>query len=357
MSLIVDEWEYLAQGGRHVVFRYRGGGTVWKNKVVRFLKCTGRSQEEDIQEVTGTIEWLRKDMVPMVKDAIDVPRYIAVSREVTIEFSRLCGCKLAAAADYMPDYTACDILVEIKPKKGVLFTSNSWDDRGNYLPSGDPLRKLCCKHCMQQSLKLGKGKINTISSFCPMQLFHGGIENAFQGMFAVPQNSLLLRKNGVLVDPTTIGIVERHDITSQAQEALEQSGILNTLSEIQRIIPLDIETIHQARNRGSLEITYSTSERTTCLASSMRLGSLKPPVYEDEDISMPINTTTLPMSQVLERYFISRSAQDTSIMIQLHRGCNSSVKIVDLDKKPPRKYDLWVGQDKNLVSVFRASLP
>eukprot|EP01064_Diplonema_japonicum_P014741 TRINITY_DN2242_c2_g2_i1.p1 TRINITY_DN2242_c2_g2~~TRINITY_DN2242_c2_g2_i1.p1 ORF type:complete len:367 (+),score=59.37 TRINITY_DN2242_c2_g2_i1:53-1153(+) len=356
--LDVAEWEYLAQGGRHVVFRHTGDSKEWKGNVVRFLKASGVSREADEKEVAETIEWLKREMLADVEGCMDVPAAVKVGEGVAEAFSKLCGEELAAAADTMPDYTICDILLEVKPKKGVIFTTDSWCDRGVFIPSGDTLRKKCCKHCMQQSLKLGKGKIQTVSSFCPCNLFQGSTEASLRHMFEVPQNSLSIRINGDLADPTSIPKDAQTRMINEAMIGLRTSNVLSKLLTIQRRIPLDIESIHRARQRKSVTIHYAPSERIACDAEGLRSGSAALPSGYEETRPLPDTVKTVTLKEATESYFISRSAQDCSIMIQLFNDPSVApiCRIIDLDKKPSRKYDFWYAQDRNLVSAFRDSI-
>eukprot|EP01059_Diplonema_ambulator_P017391 TRINITY_DN2938_c0_g3_i2.p1 TRINITY_DN2938_c0_g3~~TRINITY_DN2938_c0_g3_i2.p1 ORF type:complete len:387 (+),score=118.48 TRINITY_DN2938_c0_g3_i2:368-1528(+) len=352
------EWEYLAQGGRHVVFRYKGDRPEWVDNVVRFLKAVdGVGAEEDRIEVLETIEWLKREMVGEVGECMDVPVPVDVLHGEEKGFSELCGVELAAAADTMPDYTKCDILVELKPKKGVIFTTEAWCDKQEHIPSGDTLRKKCCKHCMQQSLKLGKGKISKVSKYCPVNLFQGDAEKELRHMFDVPQNSLTVRVGGELVDPAATVGEARDAVVKKTLVGLRKSKVLERLLRLQRRIPLDIESIHRARQRKSTHISFVPSEVGTCHAATLRSQSTDlTPGYEEPKEYPTLDTSTVSLSKAVESYFISRSAQDCSVMVQLYEDRSPRCRIIDLDKKPYRKYDFWYAQDRNLVSAFRESV-
>ncbi|KAJ9463926.1 Inositol-pentakisphosphate 2-kinase [Diplonema papillatum] len=357
------DWEFLEQGGRHAVFRYKGTAAEWVGLVIRFLKCTGREEEEDRRECSETLLWLQRVVWAHVKSHVDIPQYTPVSRTVAKAFSELGAVKLSPAADAMPDYTRCDILVEIKPKKGTIFTSHAWCDKGELLRT-DPLRKTCCKHCMQQSMKRVKGKISAVSRFCPVHLYQGDRRRAIESMFGQPQNTLLIRENGERVDPTEIPVERRDEIVDRTMAALEETRILGTLLDLQRCIPLDIDVLHTARQRCSKTISYLPLESTTCLASELReqadLPDTLPSSVPSEPSCLPAGNpalVTISTAVAVERYFMSRSAQDASVMVQLFNDGRPTVcRIIDLDRKPKRKYEFWYAQDQTVLSVFRQEL-
>ena len=362
-----DEWVYLGKGMRHTVFRYVGDSALWKGVVVRFIRSSG-DDCSDVKHCFRSLEWLEDVVMPSIGACLDLPLPRHVDRATADLFGDKAGHPLASAADIMPDYSDCDVLVEIKPKKGVIFSTNAWCDQGEPIHAHDVLSRQCCRHCMQQVTKKEKGKIREISLYCPVKLYQGQVDTALREMFACPQNNLIVRKRGRRVPCEDLGEEETNQLLARVGTALEESNVLPRLLGLSRRVPLDIDALEQARERGSKTITYVHNEQTCCLANEVRLGEF----CAEELKGMPEHTPDSPISdrqanlspekmtvnvqKAIDAYFIARSAQDCSVMVMLFDNKSTVTKVIDMDQKPQRKYDRWYDQERRITKTYRATL-
>ena len=358
-SLKVEEWDFFAKGQAHAVFRYVAGdaSSAWNGLVVRFVRNSGGPDNfaSDIEHCFHAIEWLREKMFCTVGDCMDLPVPATVTPEVAAQFTEKAGMSLAPAFDIMPDYSQCDLLVELKPKKGVIFASDAWCDQDEELTIHDPLLSQCCKHCIQQTTKVASGRFDTRSLYCPVTLFEGKIDEAFHNLFQVPQNNLRIFKDGKDMDLPSIPREEQERITAECKTALTATNMLDRVLTLMRAIPLDIAVLHEAKDKGSETIAYIHKEETLCRVQEMSEAG-GPASTEVTTREVTETKTVVPLQDAIDAYFISRSAQDASIMIQLFKDKPPQAKIIDLDKKSDEKFKFWKQQEQDLVSAFKSSL-
>ncbi|CAH1155832.1 unnamed protein product [Phaedon cochleariae] len=125
--------------------------------------------------------------------------------------------------DYLPFKMSEDTFaIEIKPKQAWRSLSEK------HFPA--------CVFCMNQYMKLGNKRINTISGYCPEDLFSGDVskmKNAIKCLIKVPQNNFRVFKNGILVygeqtKPEFFNIV--HSLFSNIDDKLDR--LIDEFSEL-----------------------------------------------------------------------------------------------------------------------------
>lgn len=82
------------------------------------------------------------------------------------------------------------VFIEIKPKCGFLPQRSC---------NSNPIKTKVCRFCMHQVTKLKMGKINTASSYCPLNLFSNHVccvRYALSSLFKTPQNNLNVYVDG-----------------------------------------------------------------------------------------------------------------------------------------------------------------
>ncbi|XP_077488184.1 inositol phosphate kinase 1 isoform X1 [Amblyomma americanum] len=85
--------------------------------------------------------------------------------------------------------------IEIKPKQGFLPSPHD-------LPLKHQVRASVCRFHLAQTLKVTKGRISSLSMYCPLDLFSGcprRMRNALKELLYHPQNNLRIFKNKELV--------------------------------------------------------------------------------------------------------------------------------------------------------------
>jgi inositol-pentakisphosphate 2-kinase len=165
--------------------------------------------------------------------------------------------------------------VEIKPKWGVMCRSHLVH------VDNHALKHRVCRYCMHQRLKLCKGDIRRVSTFCPIDLFatHNPlrVRRALLGLIQDPQNNFKVFVNGELVwsgegsaDAPIAGlaaVLRRHPLPrirqhtgsivgndddgslidnfiDIVQQCLLDSTVLPSIQRLQLLDKLDVEIVH-----------------------------------------------------------------------------------------------------------------
>ncbi|KAL9641504.1 hypothetical protein ABK040_013426 [Willaertia magna] len=126
--------------------------------------------------------------------------------------------------------------IEIKPKWGMICTSEFINDRNK------PTKYENCRYCMHQHLKLKEGSVNSVSSFCPTNLYSTNKERvkiALINLILNPQNNMRLYINGQLKwfgDKHQNSNVNSTEMTNYYIEWLERLVIENGMKSLDEFI-------------------------------------------------------------------------------------------------------------------------
>ncbi|KAG0207719.1 Inositol-pentakisphosphate 2-kinase [Mortierella sp. GBA30] len=155
------------------------------------------------------------------------------------------------------------VAVEIKPKWGFLSKSN-------FIRKDHEIKKRKCRFCMYQHHKINAGQEQTLSEYCPINLFSTSkllVHDSLDALAQTPQNNLRLFVNGkqqpvnsgamfqILAEPS-MERIERQDnpsrtiqpttLTDVLTNVLIESPLLKRLGRLQQALDsLDVETIHR----------------------------------------------------------------------------------------------------------------
>ncbi|KAF9203343.1 Inositol-pentakisphosphate 2-kinase [Haplosporangium sp. Z 27] len=290
----VQYWKYRAEGNANLVLEYIGPNPRFKTTLLRLRKIDQQIQDDDptyalnkkdisteslfASKVAGLL--LGKEFVEQLV-AIPLPSQFLNSLAISIESSRpenrlhkSIDCSQTAGflvLDHTrfikPSANHPSAAVEIKPKWGFLTTSA-------FIRKDQSIKKRKCRFCMYQHHKLGLGKEESISEYCPIDLFSGKealVEDSLRALVKTPQNNLRLFVDGVqkpisneemqrcLYDPSANVIPRTRSLNDYNDESyqttslidvltkiLVQSPLLRRLSRLQQALDsLDVETIHR----------------------------------------------------------------------------------------------------------------
>eukprot|EP00002_Diphylleia_rotans_P014912 TRINITY_DN2897_c0_g1_i8.p1 TRINITY_DN2897_c0_g1~~TRINITY_DN2897_c0_g1_i8.p1 ORF type:complete len:393 (-),score=77.57 TRINITY_DN2897_c0_g1_i8:635-1813(-) len=292
------EWEFLGEGMENIVLRYVGTQPQLQDKVLRIgkevikkqkalrseinkqLSSNIFSEEQQIQFFTYVAKpclgdylcsgghYIELDATFLEQIAIKIEhqrseKRRAVSRlnqsalagllienHTHISFSAIQGSTLTAVDDVF--------CIEIKPKWGSLPQSP-------YL--AETLKKITCRYCLHQSLKLSEGTISGPSRYCPLDLYSGDEERmtlAISSLFKDPQNNLRVFKDSVVMPSQLDSLAETCSkllshfeglsadafMTKICVHILQKTKILQLLKKLQRLDSVDIEVISMLWDRS-----------------------------------------------------------------------------------------------------------
>ncbi|KAK7280684.1 hypothetical protein RJT34_25751 [Clitoria ternatea] len=271
------------------------------------------------------------------------------------------------------------ISVEIKPKCGFLPLSR-------FISEGTAIKRRITRFEMHQALKLHQGEISQQSEYNPLDLFSGSKERilkAIKGLFTTPQNNFRVFLNGSLILGGLGGVAKNTDVCiaevfedelksviqaddglctenlfTLVTEALQQSGVLDKLLEVQMLDNVDIE--------GVIHAYYDITSQQ-CIVCS-KLGEEQAKRYT------ALHSASLDESlRIVKDYLIAATAKDCSLMLcfrprneddsgsvynnvyleSTKQSFDVKVYFIDLDLKRLSKMEDYYELDKKIVSCYR----
>ncbi|KAF9112743.1 Inositol-pentakisphosphate 2-kinase [Mortierella sp. AM989] len=285
----VEHWKYRAEGNANLVLQYIGPDPRFKTTLLRLrknsTKVVGPVNKNDISGESSFIskvisrlvgQEFVEQLIPVVLPS-DFLKTLAVAIDPFRPKNRLhkrIDCSQAVgflALDHArfikPSANHPTISVEIKPKWGFLTASA-------FIRKEQIIKRRKCRFCMHQHRKLKNGEEESLSEYCPIDLFSGNdflVEDSINALIKTPQNNLRLFVDGTQrtiskdevsrcfcgsSDVATPGdLSSLNDDEEQCQSVsltdvlakiLNQSPLLRRLSRLQLALDsLDVETIHQ----------------------------------------------------------------------------------------------------------------
>ncbi|XP_060807358.1 inositol-pentakisphosphate 2-kinase isoform X1 [Amyelois transitella] len=190
-------WKYMGEGNAHVVLEILNS-----NYVLRLIKKKSTTDKIDVEK---SVEFVNKIMVPLLfHHSLELCEIVTLEpheviklseelmslrpeyRRIKSSFSHL-AIKAPNLSIVSPKFVT-NYCLEIKPKEG--FLSNN-------------LRRYSkCYFCLKQYLKLQEKKIDSVSHYCPLDLFSGDkvrMRKALLNLISNPQNNLKFFRNGMLI--------------------------------------------------------------------------------------------------------------------------------------------------------------
>ncbi|XP_014502609.1 inositol-pentakisphosphate 2-kinase [Vigna radiata var. radiata] len=274
------------------------------------------------------------------------------------------------------------ISVEIKPKCGFLPFSR-------FISEGNAIKRRTTRFEMHQILKLHHGEISRLSEYNPLDLFSGSkerIQKAIKGLLITPQNNFRVFLNGSLILGGLGGVAKNTDVCiakkfedelksvievddglctenllTLVTEALQKSGVLDKLLDVQKLDSIDIEgVIHAYYNITSEQcmVCKELSEEQAKIYASLHSASF------DESL------------RIVKDYLIAATAKDCSLMLcfrprneedsgmvynnvyleSTKQAFDFKVYFIDLDLKRLSKVRDYYELDKKIVSRYRQKI-
>lgn len=293
-------WSYRGEGGANLVISLAREKTV-----VRFAKSKYAGKDQDAK--IGEIAYFANEVMrPLLGPLFVRPLRIGVVGEedfhrVKLEAqpfrpSRRCkkdinSRKVILSPDCVfltPEYeenTVGDTFsVEIKPKQG-------WHS----------LKATCsvdlCHRCLKQYAKLYEGDIDSISKYCPLDLFSGDdvrMKRALFDLYEAPNNRFKLFKNGDLVYTESIG----------SADAMEE--------EMNRVFGSDKSLDHLAALLCTALLSPIESQKS--VAVKEEFVSLDPKLLKRKGSSRSCDTDSrpLPANSILQKILLLQRHTDIS---------------------------------------------
>ncbi|KAF9940732.1 Inositol-pentakisphosphate 2-kinase [Mortierella alpina] len=238
----VEHWQYRAEGNANLVLCYAGPDPRFATTMLRLRKADRQvDRPEEDSRSTTTSQLL--DIAPVVSKQ-------DVSKE-SVFASRVIGLLLG------------EEFVEQLPKWGFLSKSS-------FIRKEHGIKKRKCRFCMYQYHKLKAGQEQSLSEYCPIDLFstsHHLVQDSLNALVQTPQNNFRLFVNGeqqtvskeaiahVMVG-SNVGSAQQENIAPQGTHlttlvevlarVLSESPLLKRLGRLQQALDsLDVETIHR----------------------------------------------------------------------------------------------------------------
>ncbi|KAF9989605.1 Inositol-pentakisphosphate 2-kinase [Mortierella antarctica] len=235
----VEHWQYRAEGNANLVLCYAGPDP-------RFVAITLPS--EFLVSLAAAVEPLRpQSRLHKVIDCTQSVGFLALDHTQFIQRH--------------PKHPS--VAVEIKPKWGFLSKSS-------FIRKEHGIKKRKCRFCMYQYHKLKAGQEQSLSEYCPIDLFstsHHLVQDSLNALVQTPQNNFRLFVNGeqqtvskeaiahVMVG-SNVGSAQQENIAPQGTHpttlvevlarVLSESPLLKRLGRLQQALDsLDVETIHR----------------------------------------------------------------------------------------------------------------
>ncbi|XP_027354629.1 inositol-pentakisphosphate 2-kinase-like isoform X2 [Abrus precatorius] len=271
------------------------------------------------------------------------------------------------------------ISVEIKPKCGFLPLSR-------FISEGTAIKRRITRFQMHQALKLHQGEISLLSEYNPLDLFAGSkerIRKAIKDLFTTPQNNFRVFMNGSLIFGSLGGGAEdtnfciakafedalksvfqaddglcTENLLTLVAEAVQKSGVLDRLLEVQKLDNVDIE--------GAIHAYYDITCQQCMVCRELSEEQLKR--YTS------LHSASLDSSlRIVKDYLIATTAKDCSLMICFRPRkegdsgsvCNNvylestkqtfdfKVYFIDLDLKRMSKMEEYYELDQKIVSYYK----
>ncbi|XP_061350834.1 inositol-pentakisphosphate 2-kinase-like [Gastrolobium bilobum] len=271
------------------------------------------------------------------------------------------------------------ISVEIKPKCGFLPLSR-------FISKETAIKRRITRFEMHQALKLHQGEISLLSEYNPLDLFSGSkerIHKAIKDLFTTPQNNFRVFMNGSLIfgglgggaedtnfciakafEDELKSVIQADDglctenLLTLVAEALQKSGVLDRLLDVQKLDNDDIEGVIHAYYDITCQqcmVCRELSEEEVKRYTSLHSASF------DESL------------RIVKDYLIAATAKDCSLIICFRPRkegdsgsvCNNvylesteqtfdyKVYFIDLDLKHLSKMEEYYELDKKIVSCYR----
>ncbi|XP_057434977.1 inositol-pentakisphosphate 2-kinase-like isoform X2 [Lotus japonicus] len=277
------------------------------------------------------------------------------------------------------DSSPC-ISVEIKPKCGFLPLSR-------FISEETEIKKRITRFAMHQALKLHQGETMLLSEYNPLDLFSGSkekIHKAIKDLFTTPQNNFRVFINGSLIfgglgggaEDTNIyiakafedalkSVVQADDglctenLLTLVTEAVQKSGVLDRLLEVQKVDTVDIEgAIHAyyditcQRCMVCKELSEEQAERYISLHSASLDESLR--IVRDYLIATTAKDCSLIMCFRPRKEGDTGSISNNNVYLEsTNQTFDFKVYFIDLDLKRMSKMEEYYELDKKIVSCYR----
>ncbi|KAF9432085.1 Inositol-pentakisphosphate 2-kinase [Entomortierella beljakovae] len=228
---IVQHWKYRAEGNANLVLEYKG-------PIPHYIAIS-----------------LPRKFLEGLAEAISQARPKFRLHKV-IDFSQVVGFLVLDHTQFIKSSIYPSICAEIKPKWGFLTASA-------FIRNDQHIKRRKCRFCMYQHKKINSGEAESLSEYCPIDLFSGKqalLEESLTALTKTPQNNLKIFIDGVQKATTDKEILQglQKFNTTDAQplqpplltdiiaKILMESPLLKRLSRLQQgLDSLDIETIHR----------------------------------------------------------------------------------------------------------------
>lgn len=400
----VNDWTYLAEGNANLLFRYVGAPSpALDQMVLRLRKIHTYSKNETTQSPSHILQYINDELLPLMNELNEcqTTNYHQVAQKVTLppDFLHACVRRYPAIDSkcteglILPNFNQLgDICIELKPKTS--FKSCREDDRHS-------LKSTICRYCLHQHYKIHMGKVDQVSSYCPMDLFSHHrmrMTAALTGLFETPQNNLrMVHRNGTTFNHVNSNSVndDHHDhecfgdIEQLVQVLVEvfytQSSFLRDIARVQyQMKGLDIEHIWEfhlvvekiLQGHELQGLVENIAEVQTVSRVFDHVLSL---VHEHEFVKRSWRDWTKSdlvelYDVVLNKFLIGATMKDCSILMSLREcssgnpsdlhemeqhvvqvgGCEYAVAlaVVDLDPKHVSKIPHYIDLDRDIVRHF-----
>ncbi|CAH2046635.1 unnamed protein product [Thlaspi arvense] len=406
-----SDWIYRGEGGANLVLAYAGSSPLFVGKVIRIQKA--RKNDKANKIVNGVVSVLTSDEQLLWKENSELisssnkevleqsyvknviipllgPKHVHAGVRVSVskEFLESVDKKVtkqrppwrvnAANVDTRISNGGDCFSVEIKPKCGFLPTSQ-------FISEENMLKRSVSRFRMHQIMKLEYNEITEVSGYDPLDLFSGSksrVSEAIKALYSIPQNNFRVFLNGSLIlggsgestgrtSPETAyaledslkGFVRSNDglrtecFLQLVSDAVYDSGVLDSLLEVQKLDKLDIE--------GAIHCYYDVINHPCPICKES--GPLK------EEYS---SLHALPLEEslkIVKEYMIAATAKDCSLMISFRLknaswdsrpSCDAlclkstnqtfdyKVHFIDLSLKPLKRMEAYYKLDKKIISFY-----
>ncbi|WVY92203.1 hypothetical protein V8G54_037717 [Vigna mungo] len=389
------DWVYRGEGAVNLVLAYAGSSPSFIGKVIRLRKAPKNGLESNGVSVRNSIAltpqerilWKNVDqlisssdkeivgqlyvehvMKPLLgSNYVDVGMHILVTREfLELVEKNVTGQRPLWRVDAARVDTECDF--------GLLISDHSLFTHGSPRPSP----------CISVEIKISR-----LSEYNPLDLFSGSkerIQKAIKGLLITPQNNFRVFLNGSLILGGLGGVAKNTDVCiakkfedelksfievddglctenllTLVTEALQKSGVLDKLLDVQKLDSIDIEgVIHAYYNITSEQcmVCKELSEEQAKIYASLHSASF------DESL------------RIVKDYLIAATAKDCSLMLcfrprneedsglvynniyleSTKQAFDFKVYFIDLDLKRLSKVRDYYELDKKIVSRYRQKI-
>lgn len=375
-----EQWSYRAEGGKHIVV-YNSVA----RKVLRIIKAdrgTSVSAESDKLEIerrlrfeklvigpllgdygleadSGTLVWLPKQFISTLSKRIEKERPIARRGKVIPSGDRYAVLQ-RDFCNSINQSTLPNIGLELKPKCGWI-----------------PFGRRTCQFCFQQLVKIRRGKYESRSAYCPVDLFSSRLDRkrfALAQLIQNPQNNLRFFLGGKLIySMETMEHKGMVDCAKHFPAALEEvCGLSGAFELVLDQLCNQIGSCNISSNEFCQASTYQANEssdlcplsgplqgitklqKISCQSANDVLESFnRLTKRQQEELEYPNKswcksarkkpTDELTDVDIVRRHLISATAKDCSLIIVFNPPSVSNpnahfrMEIVDMDLKPPSK--------------------